>query len=267
VLERLHARCHRFDLIAPDPLEVVYRYAEARDREVAGLVAATLAYGRVAQILRSVERVLAALGPEPADTLMAHGAGRLESRLEGFQHRWTRTADVLALLDAVGRILRDYGSLQACFLAGQPGDARTTVPGLVAFARALRGGDASSSLVSAPEKGSACKRLHLYLRWMARCDAVDPGCWTEVSPRLLVVPLDTHMHRFARSTRMTGRKQANLAAALDMTRAFARMNPDDPLKYDFAITRLGIRAEMDLASFLKDCRDTPDPGRAVAAGC
>jgi uncharacterized protein (TIGR02757 family) len=150
--------------------------------------------------------------------------------------------------------LRDHGSLEACFLAHEPIDAETTLPGLTGFTRELRRGREPDSLLSAPEKGSACKRLHLYLRWMARRDDVDPGCWTRLRPELLVVPLDTHMHRAARALRLTRRKQPNLAAALDVTAAFRRMNPTDPLKYDFALTRLGIRADEDMGSFLRRLR-------------
>lgn len=266
LLEQLHARCNRFELIAPDPLECVYRYDDTRDREVVGLIAATLAYGRVAHVLQSVDRVLNALGPRPSHALLKIPRKELAARLDGFQHRWTRAKDVVALLDGAARALHKFGTLEACFLSGQPSNAESTLPGLVSFSRRLRDDDSPTSLVSAPEKGSACKRLHLYLRWMVRRDAVDPGCWTRISPALLVVPLDTHMHRFARSLRMTRRKQANLAAALDMTRAFRQMNPDDPLKYDFAITRLGIRNEMDLASFLRSCRDSKNADAIVAAG-
>ena len=126
----------------------------------------------------------------------------------------------------------------------------TTSPGLRGFSKELLNGSRPTSLVSAPEKGSACKRLHLYLRWMVRSDRVDPGCWRGVSPSQLVVPLDTHMHRIALALGMTNRKQANFAAALDVTRAFRALCPEDPVRYDFSLTRLGIRRETDLDGFL-----------------
>ncbi len=252
-LDALHARLNRREFVSPDPLEVVYRYASDADREVAGLVAACLAYGRVAQILRNLDTVLAALGPHPADALR-HDGGQFARRLNGFQHRWTTRDDIGALFDGIGRALRTHGSLEACFLSHQPAGADSTLPGLTGFARELRLGRPPDSLVSAPEKGSACKRLHLYLRWMARRDDVDPGCWTRLDPALLIVPLDTHMHRAARALRLTRRRQPNLAAALDVTAFFRAISPGDPLKYDFALTRLGIRSDEDMGAFLRRIR-------------
>lgn len=252
-LETLHARLNRREFVSPDPLEVIYRYNADADREVVGLVAACLAYGRVAQILRNLDTVLAALGPHPAEALRDEGA-KLTDGLNGFQHRWTPHEEIAALFDGIARALRTHGSLQACFLAHQPAGADNTLPGLTGFTRELRRGGPPNSLLSAPEKGSACKRLHLYLRWMARRDEVDPGCWKGLSPGLLVIPLDTHMHRAARALRLTRRKQANLAAALDVTAAFRGMNPEDPLKYDFALTRLGIRRDEDMGAYLRGLR-------------
>jgi uncharacterized protein (TIGR02757 family) len=111
----------------------------------------------------------------------------------------------------------------------------------------------SNYLLPAPEAGSACKRLLMYLRWMARRDAVDPGPWQGVDPRLLVVPMDTHMYRVARALGFTRRRTAGMRAALETTAAFARFRPGDPVRYDFALTRLGIRRDTDLPAFLAEC--------------
>lgn len=254
VLEEQYAACNHRDWIHPDPLEVVYRYESERDREVVGLIAACLAYGRVGHILRNLDRVLEVLGPSPHECLIRADARRLNKRLEGFKHRWTTAEELVAFLLGIASVLNRYGSLERCFLERHRQDAESTVPGLIEFVRALRGSGAPTSLLSAPEKGSACKRLHLYLRWMVRCDDVDPGCWRGVSPSQLIVPLDTHMHRIARSLGMTTRKQANLAAAEDATRAFRVLSPEDPVRYDFSLTRLGIRGDLDLDEFLRKCQ-------------
>lgn len=253
-LEALYRRNNRRNLISPDPLEVVYAYGSRADREAAGLIAACLAYGRVAQILVNVRVVLAGLGPHPAAALRDATRADLTESYGTFRHRWTDGAELVDFLTAMGRVLRDYGSLERCFVAHCGGESETVLKGLTGFVRELGSGGSANSLLPRPEKGSACKRLHLYLRWMVRSDAVDPGCWRGVSPSWLIVPLDTHMHRIARSLGLTRRKQANLATALEVTEAFRRMNPTDPLKYDFALTRLGIRADMDVASFLEAYR-------------
>ncbi len=91
-----------------------------------------------------------------------------------------------------------------------------------------------------PRAGSACKRWNLYLRWMVRSDRVDPGGWSRVSPALLVVPLDTHMHRVCREIGLTSRSAANLATALEITAGFRELCPSDPARYDFALTRVSM---------------------------
>lgn len=251
-LDSLYARLNRRAFVSPDPLEVVYRYDDPRDREVAGLIAAGLAYGRVAQILRNLHGLLDALGPSPAARIRREGSGAL-SDAPGFRHRWTDAREMAGFLDGIGQALHRHGSLETCFLTHHVANAAHTLGALEGFTRELRGGAPPNSLLSAPEKGSACKRLHLYLRWMVRRDEVDPGCWTGVSPRALLIPLDTHMHRIARGLGLTKRNQANAATTIEVTDAFRRINPDDPLKYDFALTRLGIRGELDPEAFLREC--------------
>jgi len=251
-LDALYAQLNRRAFVSPDPLEVVYRYEDARDREVAGLIAACLAYGRVAQILRNLHALLDALGPSPAARIRREGACALAGA-PAFRHRWTDAQEMAAFLDAIAQALRQHGSLEACFLAHSSANDAHTLGALEGFTRELRSGGPPNSLLSAPEKGSACKRLHLYLRWMVRRDEVDPGCWTGVPPRALLIPLDTHMHRLARGLGLTRRNQANLGTTLEVTDAFRRINPEDPLKYDFALTRLGIRGELNPEDFLLEC--------------
>jgi uncharacterized protein (TIGR02757 family) len=136
----------------------------------------------------------------------------------------------------------------------KPGD-RTTLPALEAFAAELNlpCGCQTTYLVPSPAAGSACKRLNLYLRWVVRRDDVDPGGWEGIAPSKLVVPLDTHMFRICRSLGMTARNQADLKSALEITQAFRAIVPEDPVRYDFALTRLGIRSDADAEPFLRQC--------------
>lgn len=137
----------------------------------------------------------------------------------------------------------------------------TVLPALTGFVGELiRDMDGATSLLSSPSKGSACKRLLLYLRWMVRRDAVDLGCWQGVRADQLVMPVDTHIHRLALALGMTRRKQANMATALEITEWFRCIAPHDPLRYDFVLTRLGIRSDMDMDSFVRSCS-----GRDAAA--
>jgi uncharacterized protein (TIGR02757 family) len=251
-LERLYSELNHRRYVHPDPLEFLYGYDDPLDREVVGLVAASLAYGRVRQILTSVGRALDALGPSPSRYVKGTSAKRMGSAFEGFKHRFTTGDELARLLASVGEVQRAHGSLGARFAElVEPGD-ETVAPALERFVNELRGDVwcAASSVLPAPEKGSACKRLHLFLRWMVRRDEVDPGGWDSVSPSMLVVPLDTHMHRISRVFGFTGRAQADLKTALEVTAAFREFSPSDPVKYDFSVTRLGIRDDMTLESFL-----------------
>jgi uncharacterized protein (TIGR02757 family) len=160
------------------------------------------------------------------------------------------------MLWAARCIILEYGSLKAFFTACL-NDDETILPALTAFIetfRAFMPRGQKITLLPSPRAGSACKRLHLYLRWMVRQDAVDPGGWTTVPASKLIVPLDTHMHRICLLLNLTGRKQADMRTAIDVTRAFGQMVPEDPVRYDFALTRLGIRNDTDLDSFLEACK-------------
>jgi len=155
------------------------------------------------------------------------------------------------------RVIREHGSLEACFAAGISSEHKTILPAMQAFAGELAsaGGGSCGHLLPNVASGSACKRLNLMLRWLVRCDEVDPGGWRAVPPAMLIVPLDTHIHRIALALGATQRKAPGMPAALDITAAFRRIAPADPTRYDFALTRLGIRRDMSLPAFLEACAD------------
>jgi uncharacterized protein (TIGR02757 family) len=247
-LDSLYHKYNRRAFVHPDPLELVYRYDAPADQEIAGLIAACLAYGRVAQILASVSRVLDAIGGDaqgsPRSFLETATDRELRQLLPEFKHRFTPGTEVASLLLGVKRAIAENGSLEALFAAGMGMKDETILPALGVFVDRLRvlagGARACPSLLSSPADGSACKRLNLFLRWMVRRDKVDPGPWRSASRAKLVVPLDTHLHRIARQLRLTERKQADLKTAMEITRGFAECSPRDPVRYDFCLTRLGI---------------------------
>ena len=242
-LEYQYRAFHRRCFVSPDPLEVLYAYDDPRDQEVVGLVAGSLAYGNVKAILASVRRVLDRLGPQPARFVRDVAPSELGRVLADVKHRWTTGAHLAAMLAGAAAAMRAHGSLEACFLSGLSGRDETVVPAMGTFAASIRGPGVPASLLPDPVRGSACKRLCLFLRWMVRRDEVDPGPWLRVPARLLVVPLDTHMHAIARTLGLTQRRSANLRTALEITRAFRSVCPEDPVRYDFSLTRLGIRAD------------------------
>jgi len=250
-LDELYATYTRREFVHPDPLEVLYDYDDPLDREIAGLVAASLSYGRVRSILNSVRSVLERM-PSPRRFLAAASPQSLQRAFAGFRHRFATGEQLAALLLGARRLVERHGSLEACFTSRLTADDATVVPALTAFATELRreADGLDTHLLPCPTRGSACKRLNLFLRWMVRRDAVDPGGWDGVAPSKLIVPLDVHMHRICRRLGLTRRKSADLRAAEEATTGFRAFTPDDPVRYDFALTRLGIRPETDLNQFL-----------------
>ena len=264
-LEDLYVTYNRRELVHPDPLEFLYAYDDVSDREIVALVASYLAYGRVAQILKSVRRVLERM-PAPAEFVRGASPETLRSTLAGFKHRFTTGETLAALLSGARCAIERHGSLGACFGAGLSGRDETVLPALTAFVGQLNSGAPCHSAkheaghkppLPSPAEGSACKRLNLFLRWMVRRDAVDPGGWDHVPPSKLIVPLDTHMLRIGRALRLTQRSQADIRTAQEVTAAFRAFAPDDPVRYDFALTRLGIRHDADLDAFLRRCGSAP----------
>jgi uncharacterized protein (TIGR02757 family) len=238
-----------------DPVDFVHRYHEPRDQEIVGLVASSLAFGNVVAARRSIDRVLTVLGPDPASMVQDAKPTELRRLLRGFVHRIYRGDHLASVLSRAGSLQREHETLGNAFThfhRASDGDFRE---GLARFADALRGDTTSRSLrhlVSDPRAGSACKRLVLYARWMVRpADGIDLGLWP-IAPSELVIPVDTHIHRISRNLGLTHRRTATWATAEEITAALRILDPDDPVKYDFALCHLGVSRE---------CPSRPDPAK------
>ncbi len=246
-LEGLYEKYNRREYVHPDPLEFLYDYPAVRDREIVGLIASGLAYGRVGQILKSVRKVLEKM-PGPAEFVADGDKKEFGKVFRDFKHRFTTGEELAGLLAGIKHVVEEYGSLNRCFLTGMKKDDPTVYEAGLEFSKKLSAGKGSSLLPSAGGK-SACKRLHLFLRWMVRKDAVDPGGWEGISESKLIVPLDTHMHRISIRLGLTRRRQADGQTAREITEAFRKIVPEDTAKYDFSLTRPGIRKERGILDF------------------
>jgi len=253
-LDELYLRYNRVEYVSPDPLQFLAAYTHPGDREIVGLIASSLAFGNVKQILRSVSTALGGL-ESPRAFLMNANARQITRLFASFRHRYASGDDLTALLLGTRAMLEQHGALGTCFAQFVRPEHDTVLPALTAWTETLRlgGGKSDNCLLPSPAKGSACKRLNLFLRWMVRCDAVDPGGWSEVPASKLIIPLDTHMYRIALRLGFTARKQADMKTALEITERFRRLAPEDPVRYDFALTRLGIRDDTDMEAFLARC--------------
>jgi uncharacterized protein (TIGR02757 family) len=238
---------------ATDPIHIVRRYSQPADREVVGFCAAALAFGRVTSVLQSIEALLRVMGPRPAAFVETFDAARDRGPLEPLVHRWIRGRDLVALLLILQRMLRDAGSVEQFFLAGDDASQPDISAALDSFSeRALQTNlrpaygarlptrPGVCYFFPRPAAGSACKRLNLFLRWMVRTDAIDLGVWKNVSPARLVVPLDTHVIRLGRCLRLTRYASPGWKMAADITATLRGIDPADPVRFDFSLCHVGM---------------------------
>jgi uncharacterized protein (TIGR02757 family) len=269
-LDALYASYNRADSAA-DPVHIVRRFADAADREVVGFCASALAFGRVASVLQSIERLLAVMGPSPAAFVRQFDPSRHARPLAPIVHRWTDGQDLAALMLVLQRML-DRGSIEQFFLEGHDATAPDISGALESFStramatdlRLAYGGRTPRPGVgyffSRPSSGGACKRLNLFLRWMVRSDAVDFGLWTNVSRAKLVVPLDTHVIRVGRCLGLTRHVSPGWKMAAEITASLRELDPADPVKYDFSLCHIGMADE---CGFMRAQGDADCPLRGL----
>jgi uncharacterized protein (TIGR02757 family) len=251
-----------------DPIWIVRRYERPDDREVAGFIAAALAFGRVQSVLNSIESMLAVMGPSPAAFVRGFDPVRDRRAFDHLVHRWTRGSDMAALVWLMHQMIATSGSIEGFFVEGLSADAVDVSEALQSFStRALaldqkavylraRPKPGVAYFFSRPSSGGACKRLNLFLRWMVRSDRVDLGVWHRVRPGQLIVPLDTHVIRVGQCLRLTRFKSPGWRMAADITASLRELDPVDPVKFDFSICHLGM---MNACGFGKKAGDLHCP--------
>ena len=238
-----------------DPVGLVHGYNTPVDREVAGFVVSVLAYGGATQIRKSAQESLSCAGKSPADFAQNLSPKKALEMFHTFRHRWTTGNEIAFIFWVLGKILREYGSIGALAISlNNP--LEHTIEGLMTrfsewiigqyserFHHSLSCTDISY-LIPSPARGSACKRLALYFRWMVRGpDGIDFGIWKGISPSRLLIPLDRHMARMAGLLGLTRRLSVNWQMVLDITESLRSLDPHDPVRYDFALVRPGILGE------------------------
>ena len=246
-LERLY---REFDWAAraeQDAIRYPLRYRNRAEREVVGLFAACMAYGRVTLFGPWVEWALGRMGESPHRFILGFDPVKHARRFDGFHYRFNRPRDLAAFCLATQRLLIRHGSLGAFFAQGFSREHRDVTPALERFVDGFLSQDLSSVFprnrlsygykhwFTRPSTGGACKRLHLYLRWMVRRETPDFGLWKDIPPSALLIPVDTHIQNMARSVGLTRRRTRNWKMAEEITAGLRRLDPEDPVKYDFAL--------------------------------
>ncbi len=267
--QRLHTRLaalERNAIAGPDPIDFVHRYSNPDDQEVAGIIASSLAFGRVTSFWAVLDVIFSQADARGGPAAWAAQFNDLDARkLSPIFYRWTRGEDLARFVKTIGQIRARHGSFGNLFERAHQdsdpdlGDALQRV--ITEFREASvidcgsEFGDLSQGyryLLPHPQGGSACKRWCMLLRWMVRNQAPDVGLW-DLPAHKLIIPLDTHVHRIARFVGLTHRSDSSWKTAQEITRNLKLIDPDDPVRFDFALAHLGISGS---------CR-----GRRVAAIC
>ncbi len=251
LLESIYERYHKPCYIHPDPLEFLSAYNDPGDREIAGIIAASLAVGRVNLILDAVKKVLDRL-PSPFENLLSMNDRDMAELFSDFRYRFYNSESLTDFLSGLRDAVKQYGSLNELFIYSLEKSDNEMIPALSLFSSVINSGSSAAyRLIPDPEKGSACKRLNLYLRWMVRKDSVDPGGWKGISPASLIVPLDTHMMQIGTILGFLSRKNGDMKSALEITDCLRKFDPVDPVRFDFSLTRLGIHPSLNYDELYK----------------
>ena len=238
-LDGLVDRFERTEFIAEDPIAIPHGFDDPRDREVIGLYAALLAWGRRETVLNKMEALCERMDYEPFRFVRDFDPARDADALDGFKHRTFQPVDAFWFTKNLSAALERHGTIENLFADHLPDDATHVGPAIQGFSRTILDIDPKTPQrlrkhLARPKAGSACKRLNMYLRWMVRSGPVDLGIWSRITPDQLMLPLDVHSGRQARALGFIERKSNDWKAVRILTGACRQLDPEDPARYDFA---------------------------------
>ncbi|HLF34587.1 MAG TPA: TIGR02757 family protein [Cyclobacteriaceae bacterium] len=229
--------------ISSDPVVIPHQYTLLQDIEISGFWTAVLSWGNRTTILNKARELFSMMGNKPYDFIINHSDNDLK-RLVNFRHRTFNATDALAFIHFLKGVYRETDTMESLLNPGAGAD--TIESGLVRFHRFFAAfpdmPQRTGKHISSPETGSACKRINMFLRWMVRVDpaGIDFGLWKKIRPSQLICPCDTHVHRVARKLGLITRSRPDWMAAMELTSNLKKLDPEDPVKYDFALFGLGI---------------------------
>jgi len=233
--------------IQDDPISIPHGYSKQQDIEIAGFLAATLAWGQRKVIISKCRELLRMMDYAPYDFVVNHRAGDLKPLLK-FKHRTFNATDMLYFIHFLRHYYRQHDSLEMAFMAGLAPEADSVELALIHFHRLFFSlpdcPERTRKHIATPARKATCKRLNMFLRWMVRQDGqgVDFGLWRGIKPKQLVCPCDVHVVRVGRQLGLIRRSNIDWQAALELTQNLKQLSPEDPVRYDFALFGLGINA-------------------------
>jgi uncharacterized protein (TIGR02757 family) len=237
ILDEYSAKINVPEFIESDPVKFVHRYRLLQDVEIAGVVSAINAWGRRDTTLKDVERILDIMGNSPYDFVRSADLNALSGNQA--LHRTFNLSDLGFLCRGLRKVYSAHRSAEEYFVG------KNMFDGIKSFRTEIISANGvdqqrSSKHLSNPEANSACKRLHLFLRWMVRNDGiVDLGIWKNIPPSALFIPLDVHVGKVARALGLVQRKQNDRKTVEELTSILKQFNPDDPVLYDFGLFGIG----------------------------
>lgn len=243
--EFLDAKARQYEspqFLESDPIQIPHAFSKKEDVEIAAFLTATIAWGNRKSIITNANKIMELMDRAPYEFVLHHSPADLDS-LDTFVHRTFNGEDLRYFVRALNHLYANHGGLEAVFSNVDQGPFAQGH--ISAFKRAFFGIShpaRTTKHISDPEKGSAAKRLNMFLRWMVRSNAsgVDFGLWNSISPALLSCPLDVHSGNVARKLGLLQRKQNDAKALAELDLALRHMDPTDPVKYDFALFGLGV---------------------------
>jgi len=237
--------------ISPDPLQFLHLYQDENDIEVIGFIASIFAYGNVKQIINSLDKILLISNNHPYEFVINFKKKNYSSGLNNLKHRFYTDKDIILFFLLLNKAVTEFGSLKNLFLKSYNSKEVNIKNALTKFseyfissAEEVSGGKISLGvkfMFPLPDLGSACKRMNLFFRWMVRKDELDFGLWNEITKNKLIMPVDTHVARICKSLKLTTHKNVGWKMAEEITQNLKKFDPEDPIKYDFAICHIGMR--------------------------
>lgn len=235
--------------ISPDPLEFLHRYSIYHDIEIAGILSSVFAYGNVKQIIATLEKIHSSMNYKPHEFVVNFNVKNDSIKFKNIKHRFYSSSDIVKLFTALNKIYKVYGSLKYLFLLyyfEKENSLKDTISFFSAHLTEIITNYSKPShgikfMFPDPKKGSACKRMNLFLRWMVRKDELDFGLWNEIPKSKLIIPVDTHVAQICEQLKLTKCKNVSWKMAEEITDQLKKFDPYDPVKYDFAICHIGMR--------------------------